>query len=452
MKLGLLCFLCSIFAYGELSFDDSQNKTIKEVPVIINGSEKSISEVTIRVQGASVRNFRLYKQFSLQNLTSTQKKQAESIKTIIERDLAIVGSLDFINEVKTSLTDEFLKQQGAEGKTELSFNFIKDKISIIIKNTNFISNKFFEHKFDSNEAGLRKLAHYASKSIFEAFVAPEDLFLRQLAAIKADANNNQQIVVMDFDGENEKTITTDKWTKVSPSFSPDGKSILYSIITDQGHAIIEHDLITNKRVFRTKKIGVNMEPRVNPNNKCMLASLSLEKSTNIYKADRTGNNLVKITDSLGMNLSPTISSSGKKLAFVSDRSGNPQIYIQSFSDTCTLSGEAKRVTFLGNYNQNPYFSPDENFLVFVGRDEKNVFDIFLLELSSLKISRITQNQGNNRSPLFSPSGRLVIFASQRFGNKKNHLYISNLSGNYQVKITSGNASYDSIAISPLIAK
>jgi tol-pal system beta propeller repeat protein TolB len=452
MKLGILCFLFSMFAYGELSFDDPQNKTIKEVPVIINGSEKSISEVTIRVQGATIRNFRLYKQFSLQNLTSIQKKQAESIKNIIERDLAIVGGLDFITEVKTSFSDEFLKQQGAEGKTEVSFKFIKDKISIIIKNTNFITNKFFEHIFDSDNAGLRKLAHYASKSIFEAFVGPEDLFLRQLMAIKTDADNNQQIVLMDFDGENEKVITNDKWTKVSPSFSPDGKSILYSIITDHGHAIIEHDLITNKRVFRTKKIGVNMEPRINPNNKCMLASLSLEKSTNLYKADRNGNNLIKITDSLGVNLSANISASGKKLAFVSDRSGNPQIYIQDFTTNCDLINEAKRVTFLGNYNQNPYFSPDEKNLVFVGRDEKNVFDIFLLELSSLKISRVTQNQGNNRSPLFSHSGRLVIFASQRFGNKKNHLYVSNLSGNYQVKITSGNSSYDSIAISPMIIK
>lgn len=446
----LLTWLLTFFAYAELSFPDDKsalNIDAKKVLEAINGAEKSIAEVNIRIQGAQVRNFRLYSDFVFSGLNNQQKKQAQDIKANIEKDLNLVSGFDMIKSIQNP-TLQLLQQQGCEGKIELSFKFIKDKISIDIKAVNFINNQLVNKTFEFSSNNTR-IHHYLAKVIFETFIGPEDIFLRQLAAVKTE-NNKQQIVLMDFDGNNQKIITQDNWPKVSPSFSPDGKSLFYSVITEQGHGIIEHDLVSNKRVFRTKALGVNMEPRVHPNNKCMLASLSLEKATNIYKANRDGSNLVKITQSLGMSLSPFINQKGDKIVYVSDRSGNPQVYMQNLTATCDLEGAAKRLTFLGNYNQNPSISSDDNYVVFVGRDESYLFDIFLIELASLKVSRITQNQGSNKSPIFSPSSRYVLFSSQRSGDKKFHLYISNFSGNKQTKITTDNSSYDSFAINPVL--
>ena len=52
---------------------------------------------------------------------------------------------------------------------------------------------------------------------------------------------------------------------------------------------------------------------------------------------------------------------------------NPQLYVMS-SD----GGEPKRITFQGNYNQTPAFSPRGTHVAFTARDERNVFDIFLV--------------------------------------------------------------------------
>ena len=65
--------------------------------------------------------------------------------------------------------------------------------------------------------------------------------------------------------------------------------------------------------------------------------------------------------------------------------GSPQIYIMSAG-----GGGAKRVTFQGKYNQTPRWSPraDKPQIAFTGRDERGVFDVFILDVKS----------GQDRSP------------------------------------------------------
>jgi TolB protein len=116
---------------------------------------------------------------------------------------------------------------------------------------------------------------------------------------------------------------------------------------------------------------------------------------------------------------------------VSNRSGNPQIYVISAS-----GGEPKRITFQGNYNQTPDWSPRGDLIAFTARDERNAFDIFTVDPATLKITRLTQDQGNNEEPSFSPNGRLIAFTSTRTG--RSHLYVMSADGNFQRQMSSGN--------------
>jgi TolB protein len=93
----------------------------------------------------------------------------------------------------------------------------------------------------------------------------------------------------------------------------------------------------------------------------------------------------------------------------------------------------KRLTFHGKYNQTPRISPKGDFIAFTGRDEEKKFDVFLFEIKTGTITRVTQDQGNNEDPWFSPNGRLVVFTSTRDG--KRDLYVSTLDGNLQKRVT-----------------
>ena len=120
---------------------------------------------------------------------------------------------------------------------------------------------------------------------------------------------------------------------------------------------------------------------------------------------------------------------------MSSRAGTPQIYLMSAIGDDT---SAKRITFQGNYNQTPAFSPRGTHIAFTARDEQNRFDIFLLELKTLEMKRLTQDQGNNEEPSFSPNGRLVAFTSTRAGSRQ--VFVSNLDGTKQIQITTGGES------------
>ena len=99
-------------------------------------------------------------------------------------------------------------------------------------------------------------------------------------------------------------------------------------------------------------------------------------------------------------------------------------------------GAAKRVTFQGKYNQTPRWNPraDKPLIAFTGRDERGVFDIFILDVKTGKIDRVTQGKGSNLDPTWSPDGRLLAYTSSRGG-----LFVTNPETRHEVQIWRGAA-------------
>ena len=116
----------------------------------------------------------------------------------------------------------------------------------------------------------------------------------------------------------------------------------------------------------------------------------------------------RLTNNPAIDSSPTFSPDGSQIAFVSNRQGSPQIFVMSAS-----GGGARRITFQGKYNQTPRWNPDPKkpYIVFTGRDERGVFDVFYIDMSNQQVTRVTQGKGSNLDPAWSPDGRLLVYAS-----------------------------------------
>lgn len=429
--------------------------TVKDVARAVPAGDLSGINARLRVEGAAFRAFNLYfpPTKNPAALTAANKKSATDIRQIIERDLAIVGGFNFVTHSESLLKtddDALMKQKGAEGLSKLSLSFSGNSIKASLEHKNLITGKKSFKTFEGTIESTRRLSHLLAQSIYEEFIGPEDLFLLQVAAIKRDGGGSQ-VVMLDFDGHNEQSITSGSWRKTSPYFSPDGKSILYTVVSSRGQGIVEQEVGSKRIQFRLKKDGLNLDPRIMPDNSGMLATLSFENNANIYRASRTGSIIGKVTDGLGLNLSPSISTDGKELAFVSDRSGTPQIYVQALSADNQTKKLATRLTFQGKYNQTPHWSPDGKLITFTGRDENKIFDIFLVERTSGRVSRITENQGRNQEPFFTPSGRFVIFTSEREGKPKPDIFIATLNGDHQYRLTNANADQKTLGyFSPVV--
>ncbi len=143
----------------------------------------------------------------------------------------------------------------------------------------------------------------------------------------------------------------------------------------------------------------------------------------------------RLTENRAEDISPVWSSGGGRLAFVSDRSGGPQIYIMEPDGT-----DQHRVTFAGQYNTTPDWSPDGTLIAFTGRDSRNRFDIFTVDVATSYVERLTQDQGDNEEPTWSPDGQYIIFTSTRGGGEP-RLYMMTRDGTFQTLLTTDGSGY-----------
>jgi dipeptidyl aminopeptidase/acylaminoacyl peptidase len=63
---------------------------------------------------------------------------------------------------------------------------------------------------------------------------------------------------------------------------------------------------------------------------------------------------------------------------------------------------------------NPEASPDGKYVAFMSRRDLN-WEIYVLDLESYTVDRLTENAANDGLPIWSPDGRTIAFASDRNG-------------------------------------
>ena len=91
------------------------------------------------------------------------------------------------------------------------------------------------------------------------------------------------------------------------------------------------------------------------------------------------------------------------------------------------NGEAKRVTKLPDtlHELDPSFSRSGDALVFTTWNDTDLGAVHMMDVSSGKITTITQNPGQYRRPVLSPDGEFVTYEKDSGGYLTSELYSSN---------------------------
>jgi TolB protein len=89
-------------------------------------------------------------------------------------------------------------------------------------------------------------------------------------------------------------------------------------------------------------------------------------------------------------------------------------------------------TFEGNYNTSPAWSKLDR-IAFASSSDAH-FDICTISPDGKELQRVTQDQGNNENPVWSPDGRYIAFSSDRTGGDY-HIFIANANGQNQRQVT-----------------
>jgi len=111
--------------------------------------------------------------------------------------------------------------------------------------------------------------------------------------------------------------------------------------------------------------------------------------------------------------SPQFSPDGKRIAFMSDRSGSIEIWV------CDGNGQnAVQVTsFGGPLVTNPTWSPNGERIAF-DSNAAGQFDVYTVSVDGGKPQRMTSDPANNGNPSWSNDGRWIYFDSSRSGRQE----------------------------------
>jgi TolB protein len=127
-------------------------------------------------------------------------------------------------------------------------------------------------------------------------------------------------------------------------------------------------------------------------------------------ADADGENQRLILQSRFPLMSPAWSPDGQWLAYVSFETKRSAVYVQ-----LVRSGERRQVSARAGINGAPAWSPDGRKLALTLGGSNGNPDIYVLDLASQNLTRITDDPAIDTEPTWAPDGHSLYFTSDRAG-------------------------------------
>jgi len=293
-------------------------------------------------------------------------------------------------------------------------------------------NPVLSRTYKGGKGDLRNFTHAWANEVVKYYTGEPGFFGSKIAFV-SKRKGSSVVMAMDFDGASPYAVSRNSSINMLPAWSRSGGQIAYTSYMRNNPDLY----VAGAGGGRPKKLsahrGMNTGASWSPDGSKIALTLSKDGNPEIYVISASdGKVLSRLTNNRAIDTSPAWSPSGAEIAFVSDREGSPQIFVVSAS-----GGAARRVSFAGSYNTTPTWSPakGERVIAYTTRDGGR-YDIVTLDLNSKKMVRVTQGEGNNEEPSFSPNGRAIAFASTRSGGSG--VYIANADGTgTAVKVFSG---------------
>lgn len=359
-------------------------------------------------------------------------EQAKQLTDIIKADLNNSGRFNILDAKSlrrfphnaNNINFSYWKKTGADDliignvqptkKGLLNVNF---SIIDVYRNANSTTGVLIQKSFQVKTRQIRSLAHHLSDIIFQKLTGVRGIFSTRIAYVLVKRNlgkpTQYMLIVSDYDGYNAKPILISKAPIMSPAWSPNGRQLAYVSFEDQRAQIYVSNVRTGKRRLIARYPGINSAPAWSPDGKKLALVLSKSGNVNLYIYDLASRKLTQLTDDNAINTGPNWaplampkdSEYYDSIMFTSDRGGSPQIY-----DINLASKDIQRITYDGNYNASPKFTPDGKNLVLLHRRD-GMYNIAMLNLETGTLRELTKS-GFDSSPSIAPNGKMVLFGSR----------------------------------------
>lgn len=261
-------------------------------------------------------------------------------------------------------------------------------------------------------------------------------------AFISDRSGYREVWVAFPDGSAARAVTEHQSSAHFPGWTPDGESLVYTSYRYQQRPWLFVASRAGRRSGRLLRGFPHQGTQIYrgvfaPLPGRLALVMSRKGASEIYIAGRRvldgeSTKLGRLTRNRHIDISPSWSPDGSQLAYVSDRTGSPEIYVVS-----AKGGRARRLTFGGAYNTAPAWSPSGRWIAYQTRHEGQ-FDLWLIDPEGRHNQPLVTHPRSDEQPSWSPDGRKLAFQSLRRG--RFDIYVIDLDGSKLRRVTTGGSN------------
>ncbi|MDX1995526.1 MAG: hypothetical protein SF029_24290 [bacterium] len=266
----------------------------------------------------------------------------------------------------------------------------------------------------STASAARDIA-YDPSGEFVAFIRDVDYgSLDAEATVEAEATGEPattfpELFVAPADDLNAAVQITELRSSIaaSPTWNSDGRELIF-VSNYDGDEDLWYITPDGENLYNiTQNTAADRDPAWSPllgNRQIVFASdIDSFGQTEIYTIEYIEPNVpleyTRLTNATGSSWAPSWSPSGTLITFISDRSGDSDVYIMEPDGTgLRLMTEDDG----DSEDRRPVFTPDARWIAFISNREDDRFQTYLLSLDGIVLTRITNHNRNDLSIVYRP--------------------------------------------------
>ena len=216
-----------------------------------------------------------------------------------------------------------------------------------------------------------------------------------------DWDDRRVIVLVERDGTNEVQLTSYDYNARAPSWSPDGRRIVFACDRDGDYEIFIMDRDGSDWQQLTDNSSTDSGPSWSPDGEWIAFHSGRDGASEIYRMRPDGTDLTRLTNNSVEDRYPVWAPNSRQLAYQSGRTNDWRVY--------TMNWDGSNRTARTSSSENsfwPAWSPDGRAIAYTkGTSSGN---IYLLNLNTGGETRLTME--NTTAQFWSPDGDQLVYA------------------------------------------